>query len=209
MSCSASSASFNSTTLLDIDVNELRVRFRALRRKRSLSQSEVARLLKVSQATVSSFEQGRHGNIRAETLLGINAIVSFWSREEDKGGASSRGVVLTAGVSARAEGGCPQCGSQIPELQTPARHCLSCGMHLGSSCACGHRSLDPAASYCSRCGKALDKALPNELKSPQMSPDQTLLNCMRKLVEHHEIVGQAIRELQAFGSGTGKQEPEE
>ena len=207
MSCSASSPGFHHIKLLDIDVDELRDNFRTLRRQRSLSQSEIARLLKVSQATISSFEQGRHENIRAITLRGIHEIVSYWRREEDRGIVSNRSIVTHRDAHPEAQALCPRCGARIPSLQIPVRYCLSCGTHLIGPCECGYRSLDPEASYCSRCGKALNDLDLSELEPVVANPRQALLTSMTKLAEHGEFVSRAIRELQELDSNERDLDP--
>lgn len=137
-----------------IDVDDLRRRFCAMRTARRLSQADVATLLGVSQATISSFEHGRHMLIRPGTLLALRAFVSDCVREEPEEFSSPAVRVV---IRRTAETQCVWCGGELPKLQRAVRFCPFCGGHQFAVCTCGARAFDPAAQYCSACGGPLER----------------------------------------------------
>lgn len=135
---------------VQIDVGDLRRRFRALRAARRLSQADAALLLGVSQATISSFEHGRHAHIRPATLLAIEAFVRNDMRHAHAAKISARMVVRR---DLKPE--CVWCGCRLPKMRRPARYCPQCGGHQSPMCVCGAAAFDTRASFCSACGRAL------------------------------------------------------
>jgi DNA-binding XRE family transcriptional regulator len=137
---------------VQVDVGELRRRFCAMRSARRLSQADVAALLGVSQATISSFEHGRHALIRPGTLLALRAFVSDGVREEPQ--PYSPTVVRTV-LQRTAEADCVWCGCSLPRMRSRVRFCPQCGGHQFLVCMCGARVFDRDARFCSACGKSL------------------------------------------------------
>ncbi len=142
----ANEASLSEMVPVQIDVGDLRRRFRALRAARGLSQADAARVLGVSQATISSFEHGRHAQIRPATLLAIDAFVRNVAHEERR---AARIVVRRGSTD------CAWCGSRLPKMRKPVRYCPQCGGHQMPVCACGAAAFDAHANFCSVCGRGL------------------------------------------------------
>ncbi len=145
----AISPDFDTGKLIEIDIDALREDFCTLRRRRRMSQSEVAGLLEVSQATISAFEQGKHHRIRSKTLRGLWDIVALWKRKGDTEAQNS--TILSDGMGRRrtdsgAAGPCPRCGMRAPSLHAPVPFCPSCG----------RRVLHADDEFCSRCGAPLN-----------------------------------------------------
>ena len=147
MNHDAISPSFDPGELIQVDVDILREDFRALRRRRRMSQAEVAGLLEVSQATISAFEQGKHHRIRPETLRGLTEIVALWKH---KGGIeaqkSNSNLLQRHATNSGTADHCPQCGVLTSSLHASVPFCPSCG----------RRVLYSEDEYCSRCGAPLN-----------------------------------------------------
>lgn len=147
MNHDAVSPSFDPGELIQVDVDVLREDFRALRRRRRLSQAEVACLLEVSQATISAFEQGKHHRIRPKTLRGLTDIVVLWKH---KGGIeaqkSNSNLVGRNAENTGMADRCPRCGVLTSSVHAPVPFCPSCG----------RRVLHAEDEYCRRCGTPLN-----------------------------------------------------
>jgi hypothetical protein len=158
-------------TPVEIDTAALREQFRALRSGRGLSQADAAALLGVSQATVSSFEHGRHAAVRAETLLAVRTLVMKW-RQNRRGKAGPAAQVRT--VLNRSRSGqtpCIWCGVRLPNMPRPVRFCPCCGGHQSRACECGARSFDAWANFCGRCGRLHQDSAAAPIGEPAL-PDQ-------------------------------------
>lgn len=154
---------------IEIDLAALRKQFRALRAGRGLSQADAAALLRVSQATVSAFEHGRHRAVRAETLLAMRSLVITW-RESLRARKTAPEIrtVLSA-VSRDDRPVCVWCGMGLPPM-TPAVHfCPACGGHQTRACTCGAPCFDAWASYCGRCGRLYEASTPRPGSKTEIS----------------------------------------
>lgn len=194
----AASHSFGQDELIDIDINRLRDEFRSLRRQRRVSQADVAGLLKVSQATISSFEQGKHAQVRSKTLLQIHRMVSFWKQGKTSASEAPtlrRSVVSLGGPQVGARSNCSRCGNPVPALETPVVYCPACGTTLVSDCMCGHAAHDAAASYCNRCGRPLEGAERNGRVALTDNAREALLQSLRSWIEHDPQIGDLLKEI--------------
>ena len=203
MSHGATSRSFDRGELFELDTEKLRDDFRALRRRRNLRQADVSAPLRVSQATISSFEQGKHHQIRSKTLHGIRDIVAFWKRENASGSPRSgakRGIVERRELGAQTEVRCAQCGVRMPDLRTPAVFCPSCGAHIRGSCDCGHPLLDPKAGYCSRCGEAVKASNPRVLQRDDGEFQIALLKSVLRWIERGDPAERILQDLTHLAS---------
>ena len=153
------SESFEDSELFDVDIDTLRNEFRVLRKERRLSQSEVAKLLGVSQATISAYEHGSYDRVRKATLIGITKLVQFWNR--DRAGIAQAPFAGNKIVSVPDHRGaymltpsqCPHCKLKLPEHDVPLPFCPFCKEPLGIVCECGEVIVDPKANLCSCCGR--------------------------------------------------------
>lgn len=202
MNHGATSRNFDRGELFDLDTEKLRDEFRSLRRRRKLSQADVAALLDVSQATISSFEQGKHPQIRSKTLRGIRDIAAFWKRESASTPGANRGIVERREPVAQTEVPCAQCGVRVPDLKTPAAFCPSCGAHIRGSCGCGHPILDPQALYCSRCGEAVKTSNPDVLQRGTGDFQIELLRRVLRWIKRGDPAECILRDLAHLASQT-------
>ncbi len=205
MNHGATSRNFDRGELFDLDTEKLRDEFRSLRRRRKLSQADVAALLDVSQATVSSFEQEKHHRIRSKTLRGIRDIVASWKRESVSGPSepgANRGIVERREPGGQTEVACAQCGVRVPDLKTPAAFCPFCGAHIRGSCGCGHPILDPKALYCSRCGEAVKASDPDVLGRGNGDFQLALLRSVLRWIERGDPAESILQDLARLASQT-------
>jgi len=197
------SLSFDRGDLIDVDTDALREEFHRFRRQRHVSQAGVAKLLNVSQATISSFEQGKHNHIRAKTLHGIYDVVQFWKRDASgtaKNSNSSRSVVRPRLLDAPLSGKCAHCDAQIPSQLESALFCPSCGHPLRAPCSCGHYIIDRQALFCSRCGVPVDAPVKAVLNSVNRDLRVALLRSVVRWIEHRDPIGQILRDLSALAA---------
>lgn len=152
---------FEDGNLVDVDIEALRHEFRRLRTARRLSQSDVANLLGVSQATISAFEQGSYPTMRKKSLRGVLKLVQFWRGESDRvvqGDFASRQMVGIPSSPPREElppTECPNCHAQIPRHDPPFPFCPFCKATIGLVCPCGNVIRDDLTNFCSRCGRCI------------------------------------------------------
>ena len=198
MNRGAKSRQFDHGELIDLDLEGLRTDFRRLRLQRRVSQLDIASLLKVSQATISSFEQGKHDRIRPKTLRGIHEMVTFWKRETgvaQNGTSSNRGLVTASERGPNVRTGCPRCGANLPEPDASARYCPFCSNPLGLRCACGHFIQDAEANYCSRCGTALCESAGRVSLSEDGALRFALQEVLHRCIEHGDLVDRIVADL--------------
>lgn len=196
MNRGAVSQNFDRGELIDVDTDTLREELQRFRRQRRVSQAGVAALLNVSQATISSFEQGKHNHIRSKTLHGIYDVVQFWKRDSllaARSSDSSRSVVRPKAGDSRSTAQCARCGACVPPLLESALFCPSCGSPLHASCACGHFILDAEAVYCSRCGGSVGKA--NTLIRDNGDVRLALLRSVVRWIEHQDPISRILHDL--------------
>jgi DNA-binding XRE family transcriptional regulator len=112
-------------SLLDIDLDRLRADFKLLRNQYRLSQARAARSLRVSQATLSAFENGKHTLPRPQTILGIRDMVLHWKRRNEDD--SEQGAHI-ATIPQRREDACILCGNPAPSLSRTPQYCPYCSM---------------------------------------------------------------------------------
>lgn len=62
-----------------MNMEELRQQFRSLRQQRKLTQKQVAQMLNITQASISSFELGKNKTMRKKTLQAIARMVNDWN----------------------------------------------------------------------------------------------------------------------------------
>lgn len=192
------SRNFDRGELIDVDTDTLREEFQRFRRQRRVSQAGVAALLNVSQATISSFEQGKHNHIRAKTLHGIYDVVQFWKSDSmlaARSSGSSRSVVRPKIDNSLSAGRCTRCGAGVPPLLESALFCPSCGNPLRASCACGHFILDAEAVYCSRCGGAVAEADADTLTRDRGDVRLALLRSVVRWIEHQDPISRILHDL--------------
>lgn len=165
---------------VEIDIEELRAKFRELRRARKLSQREAGDLVGLSQAFVSAFEKGTYSKNRTDSLSQVWTLVQFWKRDSSKiveGAFPSHGVITVPARREQIHGlrtTCPNCGKVIPEEDAPPHYCSGCGDPLGLECICGHVTTDLEANFCSRCSRDL-------------RPDATSIRPYPKLQDPDEV----------------------
>ena len=203
MSGFAITQSFDRGELIDVDTDALREEFQSLRKQRRMSQAGVAALLNVSQATISSFEHGKHNHIRSKTLHGIYDVVRFWKRDSThsaRASESSRSVVLPKSGYSVPTAQCARCGTRIPALLEAAHFCPSCGNQLRASCACGHFTIDAEAVYCSRCGKALGDSGGAASSRDEGDIRLALLKSVVRWLEHPDPVNRILHDLSVLAS---------
>ncbi len=180
---------------VEIDIKELREKFRELRKARKLSQKEAGDLIGLSQAFVSAFEKGTYSKNRADSLNQVWKLVQFWKRDSSrivKGAFPSHGVITVPARQEKIHGlrtTCQNCGKVIPEEDAPPHYCSGCGDPLGLECICGHVTTDLEANFCSRCSRDL-------------RPDATSIRPYPKLKDPDEI--SRIKYLRAFLKVTGE-----
>ena len=152
---------FDETELIEIDMEGLRETFQQARKRRRLSQLDVANLLAVSQATISAFEKGQYSTTRKKTLNGIWKLVQFWERDAGKivkGDFAKRSIVTIAERRDTGEGApsqCPSCHQEIPRHDPPFPFCPFCKTTLGSPCKCGNVIRDDTSNFCACCGRVV------------------------------------------------------
>jgi DNA-binding transcriptional regulator YiaG len=166
MNSEESSGPFNiqNQEMDEADLKELKRLFKELREARRISQTTIAERLKVSQATISAFEQNPYSTMRRKTLEGIRAQVQIWQGDASKiVQAHFSALPGSPGTAADGPGQswdptpthCPACHSEIPLLSPPARFCSSCGESLAWHCKCGTvvEDEDKEANFCNQCGR--------------------------------------------------------
>lgn len=182
----AISPSFDPEELLEIDIDTLREDFRALRRRRRMSQADVAGLLEVSQATISAFEQGKHHRIRPKTLRGLTDIVALWMR---KGGVEAQRSNSNLSGRHPEDSGmadhCPRCGALTSSAHGPVPFCPSCGrcvLHSGDK-------------YCGRCGAPLNNSHTPAANKGDADVLLTILKNVLSWIERGDSLEQLMHEL--------------
>lgn len=206
MNRGAVSESFGRGELIDVDTELLREEFQRFRRQRRVSQAGVAALLNVSQATISSFERGKHNHIRAKTLHGIYDVVQFWKRDSLSAGKSSdsrRSVLHLKAEDSRPSGECARCGAEVPAQLESARFCPSCGNPLRAPCGCGHFIIDPQALFCSRCGVPVDAGDVKILKFADGDLQLALLESVVRWIGHQDPISRILDDLSEL-AGNGE-----
>ncbi len=186
----AISPSFDPGELIEVDIDTLREEFRALRRRRRMSQADVAGLLEISQATISAFEQGRHHRIRPKTLRGLWDIVALWKRKGGLEGEEWNSNILRRQAADMGTADpCPQCGSRVPTPRGPVPFCPSCGRCIS----------DTEDAYCSGCGAKLNSSY---VRATHTGDADVRLGILKKVlcwIERGDSLTQLVHELSQLG----------
>ncbi len=161
------------------DVNILRQQFRDLRERRSLSQTAIARLLHVSQPTISTFENCPDHMVRKDTLQAIRNLVEMWQRQEGNVAQVNFGGQAMSRKAARVDSRCPHCNEQLPSSFTPLSYCPFCREPLGLACRCGHTVSEQGANFCSWCGRPLAPVGKNPNPYPMLVRDDREAELLR------------------------------
>lgn len=188
---------------VEIDIEELRTKFRELRKARKLSQKEAGDLVGLSQAFVSAFEKGTYSKNRADSLNQVWKLVQFWKQDSSKiveGAFPSHGVINVPARREQIHGPrttCPNCGKVIPEEDASPHYCSGCGDPLGLECMCGHVTTDLEANFCSRCARDLRPDAESIRPYPKLKdPDET--SRIKYLRAFLKATGEDVKDISVF-----------
>jgi transcriptional regulator with XRE-family HTH domain len=123
---------------------------------RNLSQRDLAKCVKRSQASISLFLAGK--GIPREEIL--NALVELVREDHPTYGAPPVAPVVAGSERLTQTIPCLSCGEETPRYLKDRRlhFCAVCGKELGRPCPqCQELNL-PKAQFCMACGAALDHA---------------------------------------------------
>lgn len=134
--------------LPEAKLDELRDDFKRLRNDVGASQSDVARVLGLTQAAVSQFENGTSQQPRRGTLQKIQRLVEVW--RVDVASDTDNIVELPKEIRAGAYK-CPFCLLHVAGPDDDHHFCSKCGQRFPTACdSCGHDN--PGGSvFCNRC----------------------------------------------------------
>jgi len=142
-------ADTSSPGLTQEQLSVLRREFKALRQELGLSQADVALVSRLTQASISQFENATSLNPRRSTIAKIASVVDLWRQEQ------TNIVAMHPEEHQRPAHVCPKCSREVPGPAEGASHCLKCGAAFQVECSnCGHVN-SPDGTFCSRCLRPL------------------------------------------------------
>jgi DNA-binding XRE family transcriptional regulator len=200
--------------ILEVDREKLQKEFTDLRGKRGMSQLEVAKLLGVSQATISAFEHEAYDRIRKTTLKGIYRLVQFWKGDAAAAAQATAGSGKTVSLLDRkgpqnlTPEACPSCRKALPKTDEPLPYCPFCKEPLGVVCACEAVYTGAIPNFCQRCGRGLRGDDATGVKYPFLDREEERLRfaLLKSLVHWLDREGGLDRIIDSAGLGAPKAE---
>lgn len=128
------------------------------RKRRRLTQAEVAHAIGRDRPWVSDVETGKISDIADEDLEGMAVVLGFeverlrWTRDSHSRMQDLRSIGYTVYVASKS---CLHCNHPA---EADAKFCGSCGHKLALEVICGScsRRNSPGSNFCVRCGSSID-----------------------------------------------------